>query len=648
MDSLKPPSPTNEQSPITSPEQPSSNPPKEVEAAKPKGKPGRKPKHFSLPAINPPPSPEQPSNNQLKPPWNNDHDPFTLDTWSYETPLEQPTGGTKLHERVITINGMPWQARSDCQYKFNYYKLVDRIEKSKSFTREQIKEKPFENELSIYHSLCRTDLWFFVYFVMKNPLANHPFIVEACKEIENDGEDALDVWARDHLKTTIISIARPIQKVLNDPERRIGIFSATRPLAVKIQSVIKALFESPFLIRSFPDILYTDPYKDAEKWSEAPEGGLIVKRKGFYKEPTISSWGLIEGMPTGYHLTDIVMDDIVTMDTLSPEITQKICDNFEMAMNLGSRDCQVNIVGTYYRHDDALVHITNLTDPATNQKMFPIRKKAATVDGTLLGKAVFLPEKTLAKKRAGKLIFFYCQQLLDPTPRGQERLNREHLKTVTRSQLPERLYKFMIIDGAGDEGKRADGRPPDKWAMGVIGVEPYRDELGLSNIYILDLVISQMDLIQAQESAVEMYCRNGRILKLGVEKVGLSSTEIHICSALRKRGRHVSLEHENLVILKPGGRSKAHRIESALSWPLKNGKVGILNTIPVAYSDTLKLEMEKFPRWHDDGLDILSYVYDMIKDFRFGDQVTEKKESAYDRAFRKAQEKGQKSGWIAV
>jgi len=27
--------------------------------------------------------------------------------------------------------------------------------------------------------------------------------------------------------------------------------------------------------------------------------------------------------------------------------------------------------------------------------------------------------------------------------------------------------------------------------------------------------------------------------------------------------------------------------------------------------------MEKFPFWHDDGLDALSYLYDIIKDFRF-------------------------------
>jgi hypothetical protein len=47
------------------------------------------------------------------------------------------------------------------------------------------KENPGENELNIFRHVIKANLWFFVFFVMKNPLANHPFIVQACKEIQN-------------------------------------------------------------------------------------------------------------------------------------------------------------------------------------------------------------------------------------------------------------------------------------------------------------------------------------------------------------------------------------------------------------------------------------------------------------------------------
>lgn len=573
---------------------------------------------------------------------------FMSTSWSYETPLEPPESPHTLNERVITFNDFPFQARSDCNYHFNYYTWFDRIERTKTFSLATRKKYPLENDINLLRNLMQKDLWFFVYFAMKNPLANHPFIVEACKEIQNEMGDSLEVWARDHLKTTIISVGRTCQKVLNDPEKRIGIFSAVRPLAVKIQNLIKNLFESEFLIQSFFDILYTNAQKEAPKWTESPEGGLIVKRKGFYLEPTISSWGLVEGQPVGSHFTDLIFDDIVTVDTMNPEIMMKVSDNFDMAENLGTRDRQITVVGTYYRHDDPLVYITNKHDPMTNEPMFKLRKKPATIDGTFAGPSAFLPEKTLAKKRAGKIWFFYCQQLLNPTPRGMEKLNRDHLQKVTKQQLPTRLYKFMLIDGAGDVGRRQD-RKADAWAMMVVGVEPYRDDNGASRIYILDMLIEEMDLVQAQQAAVDMYCRNGRILKLGIEKVGMSTTEIHICAALRAKRRHLSVQSGNLVILKPGSRSKDFRIESALAWPLKNGKLHILDSIPQAQDERLRLEMEKFPAFHDDGLDALSYAYDIIKDYRFGELPTDApKENAYDAAFRKARERNTGRGWLSV
>lgn len=577
---------------------------------------------------------------------------FSQSAWAYPTPLEPPDSANPftLNPRVIEINGMPFQARSDCTYATDIYAWYDAVQIYNAYTPEQKKKHPDRNEPNVWRNIIRRDLWFFVYFVMKNPLANHPFIVNACKEIQEERHDSLEVWARDHLKTTIISVGRTCQKILIDPEKRIGIFSAVRPLAVKIQNLIKTLFESEFLVRSFPDILYKDPYKEAPKWTEAPEGGLIVKRVGFYKEATVSSWGLVEGMPIGDHYTDMIFDDIVTQDLTGADIMEKVCTNFDMAENIGTRDRQITVVGTFYRHDDPLTYIRDKKDPMTGLPMFKTRKKAATVDGSFDGASVFLPERSLARKRAGQLIIFYCQQLLDPTPRGREKLNRDHLIIVPHAEIPQELYKFMLIDGAGDKGKRADSRRSDAWALGVFGVVPYRDTLGLSDVYILDLCIEELDLAAAQLRAVDMYCRNGWIVKLGIEKVGMSSTEIHIASALRAKNKFVSVESNNLEILSPQGRQKHYRIEANVAMPLKNGKIHISDKVPRAARERLQLEMERFPAYHDDGLDILSYLYDMIKDYRFGDlPEAAKPESAYDRAFRLAREsRNAQHGWMGT
>lgn len=569
--------------------------------------------------------------------------------WSYDTPLEDVPEGVVLDPRVIEINGMKFQKRSDCDYHLDYYKLMDRIAICREYGPEMRKKFPLRNELNLYRNYILEDLWFIVYFVTKNPLANHPFIVEACKEVQAEMGDSLEIWARDHLKTTIISVARQVQKILNDPEKRIAILSAVRPLAVKIQNFIRDLLEQAFLVKCFPDILYEDPYKDAKKWTEAPEGGLIVKRQGFYKEPTVASYGLVEGLPAGPHHTDLIYDDIVTQEHQSPDIMQKICDNFDMSENIGDRNSQRTVIGTFYRHDDPLMYIRGKINPVTNEPIFKFRKKPATVDGSFNGRSAFLPESTLAKRRSGKVYFFFCQQLVDPTPRGQERLNKNHMKLVTKGEIPERLYKFMLIDGSGDKGRRVD-READAWSFAVVGVEPFRDELGASRIFILDLVIDKMDLIKAQQTAVDMYCRNGRIIKLGIEKVAMSTTEIHIAAALRAKRRFLSVENGSLEILKPGGRSKEYRIESFWTWPLKNGKIHISDKIPVAYRERLGMEMEKFPAWEDDGLDGISYIGDIIKNYRFGPLPQEATpQNKYDEAFSRARTmKTNSNGWQSV
>ncbi len=593
--------------------------------------------------------------------------------WSYSTPLEapppysldsvintqfykfpffgpEPHTDAPLNARVITINGVPFQARRDCNYKHNYYKAFDRVQLSKTFSKKKAEANPGINETNIYRRLMLDDLWFFVYFAMGNALANHPFIVEACREIEDEEGDSEEVWARDHLKTTIITVARQCQKVLANRERRVAVMSATRGLSVKILDTIKTLLERQFLKDKFPDVLYQDPYKEARKWSLAPDSGLFVKREGLYKEPSFGAFGLFEGMPTGDHYTDIVFDDIVTPDFQSPDSMQKICDNIDLVESIGTRDRQITTIGTFYRHDDPLMYVKGKINPETGAPLFKFRKKPATIDGTLNGRSVFLPEAALARKRAGRIFIFYCQQLLNPTPRGTEKLNKEHFIKVSRGQLPERLLKFMIIDGAGEKARKMDGGKADAWAFLVIGVEPYRNAEGLNRIYLLDAVIKEMDLTTAQETAVKVYCRNGRIVKLGIEKVGMSTTEIHICAALKAKKRFVGLEYGNLEILKPSSRSKEFRIESNLALPLKHGCVHYLDTVDKEAIETIKDEMEKFPATQrDDGIDGMSYIYDMIKNHKFSEfPVEEPEESDYDRAFRRAKERQTKGGWQAA
>ena len=169
----------------------------------------------------------------------------------------------------ITINSQEFVARDDCKYFKDYGKIPDSISKG------------LYPEWDLYRTLCMDDLWFLIYFGMGVKIANHPFWVEACKEVQKGPKTCtLDMWAREHGKSTIITKAETIQDIFNNPEERVCIFSYTRPIAIGfVRSIKQILEESEFLKWLFPDILYKDPKVESPKWTE---DSLLVRRKGFF------------------------------------------------------------------------------------------------------------------------------------------------------------------------------------------------------------------------------------------------------------------------------------------------------------------------------------------------------------------------------
>jgi hypothetical protein len=536
--------------------------------------------------------------------------------------------------REVKINGMKLVPNQDAKYKYNYWEAAERIARGEW------------DELSTYRKFILNDLFFIVYFILRIPGANHPFVVQACRDVETGPKSkTLDLWAREHYKTSVITISEALQKIVTNPNSRIAYFSHTKPIALNFLRSVKAVLEGSELLKAcFPDELYENPQSQAEKWSE--EAGLFVRRSSFAKEPTLAAFGLVEGMPTSMHFTDAYYDDVETPDlTYTPEIIEKLISSFEMSLNLGTDDGSHRVIGTPYSHAGLLMYL-KAKKGTDGKPLYHLRTKPATHDGTASGSPVLLSPPRLEDLRASP--HFFSQQLLDPTPQGERRLVSKYLKTIKIDEIPKKLFKCMTIDPAGE--RRADKRQGDSWAIMVLGVEPYMDDLGASRVFILDAVIEPMTEAEAMSAIVAMYLRNGQILKVGVEKVAMTTAEIHVSNALRAKGIYVTLDNKRLVLLRPAGREKAQRIEAAISWPLNNGKIHISEGVPSAYRDRVVLEMDKFPVWHDDALDALAYGYDLIKDFRFGffRQPEAEAKSVWDRYKKKARAEYSSNNWLAA
>ena len=104
--------------------------------------------------------------------------------------------------------------------------------------------------------LCRTNLhWLLVHGLGRKDCDND-WVRERCIEVQADPDGYLDLWAREHYKSTIITFGLTIQNILNDPEITIGIFSHTRPIAKAFLKQIKREFETNDTLKGwFPDIL---------------------------------------------------------------------------------------------------------------------------------------------------------------------------------------------------------------------------------------------------------------------------------------------------------------------------------------------------------------------------------------------------------
>lgn len=275
--------------------------------------------------------------------------------------------------------------------------------------------------------------------------------------VQANPNGCLDLWAREHYKSSIITCAKSIQDILashgRDPidergECTIGIFSHTRPIAKAFLRQIKAELEkNDFLKKAFPDILYEHPHKQSPKWSE--DEGICVIRKSNPKEQTVEAWGLVDGQPTSKHFSTLVYDDIVTRESVStPEQIKKTNEALELSFSLGTLGGDRRFAGTRYHFNDTyhMIIDRNIATP---------RVHPATIDGTPEGDPVLMSKLDIQNKRRDQGAYtFACQMLLNPKADEAQGFHEEWLQYY--DQLGKSGSRYILIDPANGKKKQND------------------------------------------------------------------------------------------------------------------------------------------------------------------------------------------------
>ncbi len=244
----------------------------------------------------------------------------------------------------------------------------------------------------VARELCLTDLYFLFVYGLGRDDARHDWLYDRCREVQENPDGRLDLWAREHYKSSAITFALTIQDILKNPEITVGIFSHTRPIAKGFMSQIKLEFEGNDLLKSlFPDVLWANPRTESPRWSL--DSGLIVKRKSNPKESTVEAYGLVDGQPTSKHFSLLVYDDVVTLESVStPDMIAKVTNALEVSYNLGTMGGKRRFIGTRY-------HFADTYKTIMDRKTAVPRIHPATADGTESGEPVLLSREQLRIKR---------------------------------------------------------------------------------------------------------------------------------------------------------------------------------------------------------------------------------------------------------
>lgn len=467
--------------------------------------------------------------------------------------------------------------------------------------------------------MVRKDIFFLAVFVCEREDINRDWLYDRCLEVQMNPDGYLDVWAREHYKSTIITWLKTIQDILIDPEERICIYSFNQPLAKSFVSQVKTELETNWRLKwLFPEILWEEPLKGTYIDEEGNRqripwttDSIRVKRKGRAKEDTLTASGLVTGQKTGGHYTILIYDDVVTLDSVtSPEMIKRTTQAFQMSLNTGAnspgKPVRIRIIGTRYHYADTYSEI--IKAKTAIPRIYPC------VDE--LGNPVLLPREFLAKKKSDFGSWVYASQMMcDPKQSSNMGFLREWIKPWVPT-IYENLNRLIIIDPA-DKVKRKT----DYTVMWVVGLGSDR------NYYVIDMVRDKLSLTGRTNALFMLHQKYRPSLGTFYEEVGMQADIQHIEEQMALRNYRFPIYSVNatsskglrIEALEPLFRQQRIYMPEAI-WR-KNWEGSVVNVI----DEFITEEYLAYPyAGHDDMLDALSKVTDdqVIPFLSFPDPVS--------------------------
>ncbi len=523
---------------------------------------------------------------------------------------------------------------------------------------------------AVQAELGRRDLFYLLTRLMGRADMDRDWLFARCREVQTAPDGHLDLWAREHYKSTIITFGQTVRDILNDPEITVGIFSHSRPVAKDFLGQIKHEFEhNDLLKRLYPDVLWAAPRRQAPVWSL--DKGIVVRRRGNPKEATVEAWGLVDGQPTGKHFRLLVYDDVVTRESVTtPEMIAKVTECWALSLNLGASGaagegmdhtpnaptgCEPD-AGATARTDAGTEHATGSATEGRNgagrrryigtryhfndtwrtiieRGAATPRIHPATATGTPDGPPVLLSPAALAEKRRqmGPYVFG-CQMLLNPAADTAQGFRAAWLRRYASGPSffsPEpHPYAAGPHRHAGPPGDGDNPSPLSRWlhCNRYLLVDPAGERkkgsdytvmlvLALApdgNRYLLDGVRDRLNLTGRAAALFRLH-RAWRPLAVGYEKYGMQADIEHVRAEQERRNYRFDITPLG------GPMPKKDRIRRLVP-EFEQGRMLLPHSLPFVDAEGKRRDLARefvdeeylaFPvSRHDDMLDCLARILD--------------------------------------
>lgn len=359
---------------------------------------------------------------------------------------------------------------------------------------------------------------------------------------------------RDHLKTSLCTIARNMQKVVRNPNERILLINETSTNAQRFLGSIKQHAESNRIFRA----LYSNVIpKDTRKvpWNNEE---LRFNRQWIGPEPTIDTMGMT-GAVTSRHFTHIAIDDPISEEAVKSELvmldaTNRITKVLTLMVN--PNEDSFDLVGTRWAFADIYRHLMTLYKG----------KMALFIRGAIEDGEPIWPERfsleTLAQMRADMGEYnFSCLMMNNPRNADLQDFNIQDLRfwgwrdasqTIIQLFLPSgEILREVPVDDL-DVTISVDPAPAEKVssdrnAIVTVGTTKHGDAM------VLDTFARRCSPLVVIEYLFSLRQRwHARVY--GIEGVAYQKVLKHFLRAEANRRN----QYFNIVELKPGGRHKQH------------------------------------------------------------------------------------------